>query len=89
MVRNNVERMERTERKMKEYIVTIEDNDSDFDEMFIGGIRKAYPELIRCKDCIHFKADDLETYCPLTGMYSLDVNHYCAWAERKQNGIQD
>ena len=40
--------------------------------------------VIRCKDCKWYEADDLETYCTRTKMYSLDPNHYCAWAERKE-----
>lgn len=51
-----------------------------------NGIVKCYTvgELIRCKDCVWFEADDIETYCPITRMYSVDVNHYCSWAERKE-----
>ena len=37
---------------MKEYIVSVEDDEGDFDELFIGYIRKQ-TELIRCKDCKH------------------------------------
>lgn len=37
---------------MKEYIISVEDDDLDFDELFIGYIREQ-TELIRCKDCKH------------------------------------
>ena len=35
---------------MKEYIMPIDDTAFDWDEMFVGVIRKQ-EELIRCKDC--------------------------------------
>lgn len=34
----------------KEYIIPIGEEAKEYDEMFIGVIRKQ-PELIRCKDC--------------------------------------
>lgn len=36
----------------KEHIIPIGEEAKEFDEMFIGVIRKQ-PELIRCKDCKH------------------------------------
>ena len=39
---------------MKEYIVSVQDDERDFDEVFIAHIRKQ-AELIRCKDCEHLK----------------------------------
>ena len=38
--------------KHKEYIIPIGEEAKEFDEIFIGVIRKQ-PELIRCKDCKH------------------------------------
>ena len=76
---------------MKEYIVRIEDDDRDFDEMFIGGIRKAYPELIRCKDCEFFHPRSVyghglcDVHC--NGLGECEVvneKYYCSWAERKE-----
>ena len=36
--------------KHTEYIVPIGEDAQDYDEMFIGVIRRQ-PELVRCKDC--------------------------------------
>ena len=35
-----------------EYIIPIGEDAQDYDEMFIGVIRRQ-PKLMRCKDCIH------------------------------------
>lgn len=43
------------------------------------------PKVITCRDCRWLKDEGLETYCPITKMYSLDSNSYCAWAERRTN----
>lgn len=71
---------------MKEYIVPVDEDDADFDEMFIGNIRDE-KELIRCKDCKYSvdEYDDGECYCNYTKclQYVKDWNHYCAWAEQK------
>ncbi len=40
---------------MKEYIVRIENSAIDEDEEFVGFIRRQ-PEVIRCKDCKHWKS---------------------------------
>lgn len=72
---------------MKEYIVPIDDNALNFDEIFIGVLR-THKELIRCKDC-RYSVDyygDGDCYCR-TGIepmrYIGDWNHYCGWAERR------
>ena len=71
---------------MREYIVRIEDDDSDFDEMFIGGIRK-HSELIRCKDCRYYTGK----WCTKLSTKQFDINDkckddndYCSDAERKE-----
>lgn len=38
--------------KHTEYIIPIGEDAQDYDEMFIGVIRRQ-PELVRCKDCKH------------------------------------
>lgn len=47
-------RPQERERKMKhtEYIIPIGEEAKEFDEIFIGVLRK-HKELIRCKDCKH------------------------------------
>lgn len=42
--------------KLIEYIVPIDDESRNIDEIFIGEIRKNR-ELIRCKDCKHSETD--------------------------------
>ena len=68
--------------KHKEYIIPIGEEAKEFDEMFIGVIRKQ-PELIRCKDCKHWLCDDSESYCDELGIFDTDMNSYCSYAKRK------
>lgn len=35
---------------MREYIVSVDNDQKDFEEMFIGNVRNGN-ELVRCKDC--------------------------------------
>ena len=62
--------------KHKEYIIPIGEEAKEFDEIFIGVIRKQ-PELIRCKDCR--KHGDIG--CPLW-MHAVELvtddNWFCA-----------
>lgn len=75
----------REKRRMKEYIVSIADDDSDFDAMFIGGIRKVYPELIRCKDCKYHHYDHDIPYCSIKDYgYGWKDEDFCSRAERKE-----
>lgn len=40
-------------------------------------------ELVRCKDCTKFVAEEDQAYC--LDMYGqCDENGFCAWAERKE-----
>jgi len=78
--------------KRKEYIIPIGEEAKDFDEIFIGVIRKQ-PELIRCKECKNWEKNDWNpngmcrafddgSVCVLT---ETDKDEYCARAERKDN----
>lgn len=53
---------------MKEYIVPIDDTAIDWDEMFVGVIRK-HEELIRCKDCKYLWQEVAEGFTPY-GFYN-------------------
>ena len=67
--------------KHKEYIIPIGEEAKEFDEIFIGVIRKQ-PELIRCKDC--FKRST--ALCPFQLAkfgWHCDTD-YCSRAERKE-----
>lgn len=70
---------------MKEYIVPVNDDDIDDDELFIGYIRDHHKELIRCKDCRFWRYGDLDDvgYCVrfrrLPRAYS-----FCDEAERQE-----
>ena len=70
----------------KEYIIPIGEEVQDYDEMFIGVIRRQ-PELVRCKDCKYYLEDsygeDEWVMCRRTNLYT-DGDKYCAWAERKE-----
>jgi hypothetical protein len=68
--------------KHTEYIVPIGEEAQDYDEMFIGVIRRQ-PELVRCKDCKYFVDEEDQSYC--IEMYGqCSGNGFCAWAERKE-----
>jgi hypothetical protein len=64
---------------MREYIVTVDDDDLDYEEVFISYIKRQ-TELIRCKDCKHHRDD---TRCNnRIGVWFDD--DYCSDAERKE-----
>lgn len=44
----------------REYIVPIGDEAEDYDEIFIGVLRK-HKELVRCKDCMWYVIDQLKS----------------------------
>ncbi len=71
--------------KHNEYIVPIGEEAKEFDEMFIGVIRRQ-PQLIRCKDCKCWKpsmTDVTEHVCHWGG-FRKNADDYCSWAERKE-----
>ena len=79
--------------KHTEYIIPIGEEAKDFDEIFIGVLRK-HKELIRCKDCIYARMTidgNFAKYClawqdgdalMMDSLY-LPADFYCAFAERK------
>lgn len=72
--------------KHKEYIIPIGEEAQDYDEMFIGVIRRQ-PELVRCKDCIYWQ-DNNDGYphsnCKWNESETPDPDDYCSGAERKE-----
>lgn len=80
-------------RKMteKEFIVPI-------DDIGVDGAYFGYTELIRCKDCKHFRiycrvvdgirtdyaCDILDEHYDPYGKKRVALDDYCRWAERKQ-----
>ena len=77
--------------KHTEYIIPIGEDAQDYDEMFIGVIRRQ-PELIRCKDCKYYRADD-DCWHELDNdgriYYQSIINEpnpddYCSRAKRKE-----
>ena len=69
--------------KHNEYIVPIGAKAEDYDEMFIGVIRK-HPVLIRCKDCKHWDGDENDTFCSELGIFGTGPNSFCSYAKRKE-----
>ena len=69
--------------KHTEYIIPIGEEAKEFDEMFIGLIRRQ-PELIRCKDCEWYEMGEEETYCRKLGIFNTDPTSYCSYARRKE-----
>ena len=89
-------------KKFDEYIIPINETAKDYDEMFVGIIRRQ-PVLIRCKDCKHqvkewredkrFKGNGYYACgCDIVGdacgYWALlgQDYDYCSRAERKNNG---
>ena len=76
--------------KHTEYIIPIGEDAQDYDEMFIGVIRRQ-PELIRCKDCKHnntFKCPMYTEHYSSSYGYSVEKRNepddFCSLAERKE-----
>ena len=67
--------------KHTEYIIPIGEEAKDYDEIFIGVLRK-HKELIRCKDC---KKRAFGRWCGNYPTFQPEVSddHYCADAERR------
>lgn len=62
--------------KHTEYIIPIGEEAKEFDEIFIGVIRKQ-KELIRCKDCIK------KEICSIFRIAKQELG-FCAWAARRE-----
>ena len=67
--------------KHTEYIIPIGEDAQDYDEMFIGVIRRQ-PELVRCKDCFYRNEKGYCNLIPVIEM-EMDDDDYCSRAERK------
>ena len=82
--------------KHTEYIIPIGEEAKDFDEIFIGVLRK-HKELIRCKDCKHrFEGEELHNCCEVLMEMSnwlLEIpvkdEWYCGSGERKRKKNED
>lgn len=76
--------------KYTEYIIPIGEEAKEFDEIFIGVLRK-HKELIHCKDCKFSKAYyhgpesnlGMFTYLCTQGLYGMNADDYCSRAERR------
>ena len=75
---------------MKEYIVSVNDDDMDYEEVFISYIKRQ-EELIRCKDCKYFRTYYHGEHMPFSyacdRLYltnGLSNNDFCSRAERKE-----
>lgn len=65
---------------MKEFIFGIEEENSDYAEVFFGWIRNHSPELIRCKDCLwHYG-----TICRRNNTMFWNDDSFCSYAEREE-----
>ena len=71
-----------------EWIVSLDDDLKDFDELFVGNVRDG-EQLIRCEDCIYYDGyychnkhwgDGYGNYPPPIK----DDDGYCDWSERKE-----
>ena len=80
--------------KHTEYIVPIGNEAEDYDEIFIGVLRK-HKELIRCKECFWYITNELKqdgtvdkrykpSFCELRRKY-MPTDGYCSEAERRED----
>lgn len=66
-----------------EWIVSIDDDMKDYDEMFVGNVR-AGEQLIRCKDCKYYLGyKSYGHYCE-NDFYVATGEDFCSRAERKE-----
>lgn len=69
---------------MKEYIVPVQDDERDFEEVFVGHIRKQ-TELIRCKDCEHYSIAENGVNGVCNKLFvPFDSYEWCSRAERRE-----
>jgi len=71
-----------------EWIISIDDDLRDYDEMFVGNVRDG-DKLIRCKDCEHWDGYFChnKSWGDGYGYYTPPIKKedgYCDWAERKE-----
>lgn len=67
-----------------EWIVSIDDDLKDFDEMFVGNVRDG-DELIRCKDCAYYRLEiDMCDEPHSTAHNIVHEDDYCSRAERRE-----
>ena len=81
---------------MKEYIFAVHERTPDAIGLSVGQIRRTCKELIRCKDCKHYKTDHFENFngIPLIVAHEICMrwgdgcktspDGYCFMAERKE-----
>ena len=70
----------------EEYIIPINETAKDYDEMFVGVIRRQ-PVLIRCRECIRWRQSKSNTaakVCDWDG-YEKTENDFCSWAKRRED----
>lgn len=70
---------------MREYIVPVANTDITNEGMYIGFIRTRH-ELIRCKDCKHWRANTqfCSVFSSLSTAHRMPPDGYCSEAERKE-----
>lgn len=76
---------------MSEYIVDVGNADEEYvayfkckAETLMGN--PIHGEIVRCKDCIHYRCEDDEIYpklCLKMNIWDVEPDDFCAWAYRK------
>jgi hypothetical protein len=67
----------------EEYIIPINETAKDYDEMFVGIIRRQ-PVLIRCKDCKYYR-DDVGVCIGFGDGHYVMEEDFCSKAERRND----
>ena len=68
---------------MKEYIVAVDEDVMNYEEYFVGYIRRQ-KELIRCGDCIHHHGYICDRLYGFQDAFNLQDYDYCSGAEPKE-----
>lgn len=62
----------------------------EIDRQILRAITNVEPvdavKVVRCKECKHWACDDNESYCDELGIFDTDMNSYCSYGKRKDNG---
>lgn len=66
-----------------EWIVSVDDDEKDIDEWFVGNIRDG-DRLTRCKDCKYYEEQDETIGTCLLTESGAHIKGYCSWAEVRE-----
>jgi hypothetical protein len=68
-----------------EWIISLDDDLKDHDELFVGTVRDG-DRITRCRDCIHYLigTPTYKPYCRIHNKTGVQDYEFCSWGERKE-----